>query len=647
MTIAVIIEDQEVAVGDDFSISLTYINPLFTEKKINEAYSFSFSLPSGPALNSILKNSKRVDTSTRNFILNAKIKMNGVLMIQGKITLTKSSSNYYSCNIFNDGKDLYQFSNESHLSDHDYGSIKLWDVDNPPDNVQKLIYWSQHYGLINDQSPEEGAYKFPMIKAYYDHPSIEDNKVLNDGLNYVFWKGGGVNIGFWNAMNPGDIGVGQTNQIIPFNEFPNKLNWINTYSPCMRIEHMLEVVLNEAGLSIRENHLELIREFKRLTNFSGYVCDEMDENQTTLNVHGSDYELSEFTPDVNTWELFNMLIELFSVVYFVRNDRTIDIKLSRDILNQEAIDYTDKANPEAVINKGELQVPISIAYDITREDLKILNDELIGGWSMENSTSWMYKSIGEENEEGTKIKHRPLRTLLNRPKHYFGLLNFYSHWNEYTTQCSGFYDNLYLSFAFLKPRGAFGLDGNWLDKKEQLMLSSRVFPEDNEKSDRFNLLLFHGRAISKGFMTQINPDGSCQLENPGGSGFDLGVYLTCNLDNTSEYNINGHDTDHPNIAVSDKTIYLSDNPDDPNKGTYSNYHEPLYEFTNSTEDVSKTLYLDAHEIHELSKFEKVKHRINSPDGSFEGIIKEFKVQLTKHSISPTSVTYLKQLYENN
>lgn len=648
MALEIYIEDIAVPINDDFSISLTYVNPLFSEKKINETYSYSFTLPASPELNNLLKNSKRVDANSRKFKLNARLKMHGCLMVQGKISLTKTSNKYYSCQIFNDGRDLYRETNERHISDFNYGKIELWtEAEETSGGFSKVDRWSEHFGDINDQSPEIGAYKFPMIKAFYDDPADEESKVLASGLNYINWKGGGVNIGFWNTGNPSQKGAGLKESSVLKSEFrQNSYNWVNTYSPCLRVEHMLESIISDFNFTINKNELQENQEFKRLVNFSCYATDEVYDIGTTLhNQYGGRYDLSDFTPDTNGWQTFKTLIDLFSTVFFLQPNNTLDIRLSKTMMEVEAIDMTSKANPETIIKDSETNKEIYFHYNIDKKTLIIINDQGPGAYSNENITRKMYRSIGTEIENGTAIESLPLRTMLGLQRYFPNEMMFFVDWTEYNQNDCGYFDNYYLSYGYMKARSGYNAENNWLDKKEQLMLSSRVFPTENDKPTRFNLLLFHGRKVSKYKVTQVNPDGSCEIENPAGAFLDLGIYLTCNLDRTNDYNISGFDSHHPNIVVSDKTIYLNDKNGE-QKGTYVNYHKPLAEFEKSTEEIQKNLYLQPYEILEMSKFENIRHRINSPEGNFEGVVKEFKVQLTKDAISATSVTYLKQRYED-
>ena len=637
MALEILVNDILIPTDSDISISLTYKNPLFTDKRINESFSYSFSLPATPTLNAIFKNAIRVDsTLQKSKKIKAEIKMSGVSMVSGILILKQTSNHIYSCNIINDGKDLYNELAGNHIKSYDFGALELWteDEDDSLAAEDKRRKWVYHRVEVDNDHPETGKYKFPRIRGYYDSPADENSKVKSRGLNYVFWLGGGVNSKL--------LDVDGTD--IPDTYFETEKNWVNTYSPCLRMDFIITSILNDIGFNIEQNDLLKIQEYTRLTNFSCYCADESVGSGGTFNIHGRKYELSDFLPNTNAWEAFSTLIEVFSCVFFTK-ENNITIITSKDILNTEFIDMSDRTSPEIVINKENELEPISFFYDIDKKDKKTINDELLGGAMGGNANNFMYETIGNKNKDGFAINHIPLRTLVTEVRHFFNFFNFYNTYDSSVYDLS-MYDYSYVSFAFMKPRGGFSVDGNWLDDGEQLMLSSREFPEENDLPERFFLVLFHGMHEVLDHATILNPDGTTSPEFPDDP-LVTRIPLVCNLDKTDNMNpIPGLDLDFPKIKLSDKHIYLDDNPDDPGKGTYSSYYEPLAEFKKNTSEIEKNLYLQPHEIYEMAKFRKPKHRINSKDGSFEGIVKEFKVQLSKHSISSTQITYLKKNYES-
>lgn len=643
MALEIYIDNTPIPFSDDLSLSLHYKNPLFLDSKVNEAYSYSFTLPASPILNSILKNSKRVDAKSRLFILNGKIKMNGCLLLNGKIQIKKSSNQFYSCNIYNEGRNLYKETSENHISEFDFGELEVLTEAEIQGGASLLTAWSDLVGKTNDANPEEGRFKFPLIKAFYDDIDDDESNVQANGLNYLNWKGGGINQAGWQPNSPLQQGSG-----FLLSQYKNDGGWVNTFSPCLRMDFVIRKLLENFGYTIQYNELDSIQEYKRLVFYSGYACDELQSTGSGgdfLQIYGRKYKLSDFTPDTNGWKAFQTIIEMFSAVFYIDNN-LISIRLSKNMLNQKAIDKTSQANPESIIEEGDTNKTPYFKYNLEENDYLILNNLAINTFSYANDTHWMYHDTGEVNENATTIEHLPLQTIITRQRYLPFWMRFYQGPGDVVGNDCNSFDEYYFSFAYLQAMADFNSPGDYLSKNQQLKISSRVYPDANDKPNQFLMMVFHGRAVSSFKYTSVNIDGTCSLDDPSGPRLDLGIYLVCNLENTSHYNFSfGIDTDHPNIYVSDKTIYLNDKENE-SKGTYKNYLQDLAEFTTNNEEVQKNLYLQPYEIYNLSLFENIRHRIQSPEGNFEGVVKEFKVTISKNSISPTTVTYIKQIYED-
>lgn len=617
--IKVVINNINVPVSPDISIKLNFVNPLFSEKRINEAFSFGFSVPETPILNNIYKNSNRVNSNGRKRSAEIKIYHSGVLFISGVVYIEKQGTLSYSLFINNEGMDIHQQMSNQSISENELDVIELWseaDDQDPgfPAGGKKQL-WVDHMEAENNKSPEVGKAKFPMIKAWYDDPSQTPNEIQTDGNNYLFFEGGIINgylRGDW-LQNPNIVKGTLTND----------KNWSTTYSPCIRIEYLIEKLSENYGLIIEKNELVQIQEFLRLCFFSGFVKDEYaDLGASTTNVHGRKYDLSRFLPDVSTWDAFDFLKETFNAV-FVVSEGNLTILLAKDMINSEAIDFTRYAQPKYSI-KDEEALNYQFQYDIDEKLRKSINISVI---NTGNKNSWQFKDIVNNAfvVEEVPFKHLPLNNYYS-----MGFRIFIDHTELGNQSFTGEFQ--YLPIMYRRA----GQDED--TKDSGLMIVSDEFPEENERVKRFEPILFHGKKDSSYYVFDPN-NGNFDPNDPQATD----VYFACNLEDTSRFNTT--DPNFPHHAFSTKHIFLSEEDSTQTKGLFENYHRSYYDFINGARKVSKTLNLPAHVIKEMSKFKNIKHSIDSPRGKFEGVLESFSVELRMNDISPTDVNYLIQKYE--
>ena len=614
----IVIDNKEVEYRPDISIQLKFGNPLFSDKKINEAYSYSFSLPATPTLNAIYLNSNRVNSVANKVKKPLKIYHSGVLFIKGVVRIEESNDNSYKCYAQNEGFDLYKETNDASLLDTDLGKVELWTAaeDATLTPTQKLDRWANHMDNTNSAGPTATAYKFPQIKAHYDFPGQDDADIQTEGNNYVFHRSGIVNGYLQDAVIK--------NSIVPKGYYGNDKNWHHTISPCLRADFVLQEILKQYNIELVANDLELIKEYFQLLFFSNKVKDKYEDLGTsTVNLHGRNFSLNDFVPDTNQWELFIFLNEIFDCHFFI-SDNEMRIRTSAKVLNGKSINVTEYANPET-ITKDKEQKGISIFYDINQEQMDQYN---LAFYALGNTEGWQFNSIETTSVSKLerKLNHLPLNNIFAQ-----GGTNIIQNYTQFGSL------NPPSEFEFLPVVTLSNIDSTKRTEENYLMLVSDEFPNSGKRAERFFAILF------RGYYPTIRYDynettGAYDPNSP----IAINTFFPCNLEDTEDF------LNYPNppispIYFSDKHIFLTEAASGEQKGTYNTYHKKYYDLTNGAREVKKELHLPVHKVKELSRFDNPKHIIDNPRGRFTGYVKDFDVTLKANSISSTAITYLFQV----
>ena len=612
----ILIDNTEVDYLPGISIQLTYTNPLFSDKKINEVESYNFTLPATPKINNIYLNSNSVNSTSKQVKKKIKIYHSGILFISGVVHIEKKGHEAYSCYVQNEGTDFYKVATEASMLDLDLGKVELWTEaqDATLAAGDKINLWAAHMQEINSANSEDVAYRFPMVRGFYDSPIIEEQQVEDEGNNFVFWSAGMIN-GFLK-------GAFVKNDVVPKNTYANDKNWHNTISPCLRAEFVLQAIMELHGIDLADNELNEILEYAQLLFFSKKVKDQyLDLGTETVNVHGRDFELNDFVPNVSVWEFFEFLTEMFGAYYLVV-DNEIRVSLAKNVLNFKAVDFTKFAHPKSNFKDSDAEA-ISVSYDLSKEEENLYNLNVVYSG---NNEGWQYKPYEEAKiiKKPKVFKHLPMNSIFSRR---YEFIETYTQFN----------DNYWPGEFEYVPLATFIINSPDVNNFDTLVVESDEFPEAGERANRFLAILF------RGYHPTIRYDF-----NPSTGAFDPNTpiatnsYFPCNLEDTERF------LDFPNPPLSPsyfstKHIYLTEAETGEEKGVFNTYHKDYYELINGAREVDKELHLPAHKVKELSRFKQPKHTIDNPRGRFTGFVKEFKVSLFADRISSTTITYLFQV----
>lgn len=591
----IVIEGIDVDYPDDIKITIKRSNPFFESTGINEGASYSFSINKTPSIYKLL-----FLTDKKEF--EAKIFINSLLFVSGKVVVNKEKGDQININLIEDGTNL-----RKKMSDISFDELQLEKVtvcDPGDDAPTKLTKWKNHMvdNTLNT-SVDEGTHKFPKISAYQGY---------GDGINGIFH----LNNRFINAYVLND-----------YHESPAVPNgysivdsdgpyWFWTVSPCIKMNYLFTEVINYLNITLGKNVLEDIPEFNQLYHFNGNVLDETQIfGSNYYNVHADEYDLTDFLPDNNLYSLFELFNELFDA-FFIYTGNELNVKLKKDIINQKAIDlskycagdYNKSRNVSTAFVIGYLyDEDLNPFYDSNFKYQYAASFEKI--YPFTEFTVNDYSSLNKKN--AFELKHIPLKSL------YWYLFGVWTNISDFN---GGLFDTM--------------LGWNeWTSFTSYPLPIKSSIDHDNYQTDVEDNTVFNCGLLRGQFDTR--------LDNYSYPGPILTGHSPVNhMYNYSFRNIQIIDSFLPDMVnyieiFGNSSLYL--NAED---GLYNGYKKPFVDFMKESQEITKEMWLPIHKAIEIASFKEPKHIIKQRNMSFEGIAKEVTFTLMKDGISETSIVYV-------
>lgn len=664
------IADTAIPVSDNFSLQLNYENPLFTEDKITKSYSYNFNLPRTPELERIFKHSGRISNRKQTIEEPITIEHSGVLFVEGNVFITKTGNSSFNC--FIRGREII-FRNQ--LIETRLDELKLPVFNIGGDNVfEKLQAWKDFMMQTLEDDVTEGMFKFPTIKASYQSEDLKElvypaNSTLpfdewfelpQSAIQIKAFKNKEASV---NNFVDGEFTRNTLHSYHPNTTGGTSFRWNNTISPCLRFDFILSKIVEYFGYQQSHNDLLDIVEYMRMVVFSGYTLDEAffwlpgTQDRSFANVHGDRMDLSNFLPDTNMWEAFNVLQQMFNIILIIEGGN-LQIQLINNVLNKEAVDLTRYTAPE--MNKEHTLTDINgysfefeledVLTDFIKQPSRQFEDEIV----YRNVFIGQAKTIGEPQFIERKLSYFPIgnkgisigdKTAFNISYNNFDeFIEDYQDFNGFP----GVYPPSFNSYT-LYPYSFSCYSEMPMGWDNPFSIYSKIYKGRTSNYPFFAVTQYLG-PIEMKYKTQHEFDNDLP---PTGTTI---INASSSIDSMQNYD---GLTGYPQLTWGEKTIFplerVSINPEDPedvidyqeteSKGLYNSYHKQFDEFIEQSIPIDKTLHLPPHKIKELSTFKEPKHRINSPEGVFEGFVQKFSVTLTKDRVGATKVTYLTKQYD--
>jgi hypothetical protein len=588
--IGVTLNGQTLELYPSMTVQIKRTNPMFSETHWEDGYSYSFTFPNSPMNRRVFYSNRAQedDLIVVSFI--------GIEFIRGKLVSVKKTHESITANLIDESTDLRKKLEARHMDDLDLPSVVVCDIEDSA--LAKQVKWRNHMTETTfNTPPDQGAYKFPRIftRSYSDWQADDESTHIHR-----------VNNGVVNAHTDGEYLISGPVPI-SFDPQPTYKHWLFTISPCLRIQYVLDQMMEQIGVGTVISRLFDIPEFKQLISFSGYVLDQEEiAGSSKYNVHGFGFDLNDFLPDAQWISLFNMLADMFGAFYSRRNGE-LQILLIRDILNQKAVNFSRYCDPQYLMENGD-----NIAYLIKYPE----SEYQFSVWYYSDSLPlFPYNRIypnadisinNEVDIADTEIlfDHLPMTSVV-----------------EYLLFFNNFPDIFSGSFAGLRDFGtAFYYDVDFIRSAE--------FPDlDTERSTRFYPGVVRGM-----YPTPIREYDAFNS-----------VIGTTIRDTLVQYNYN-------RLQISPETqaayaAYLVDygissiyGSEDQN--SFDLYLREFYELLSKSVYIQKELYLPAHVLLDLMKWKATKHVIQQKNLSFEGYVKDVSFTISQTGISPTTITYV-------
>jgi hypothetical protein len=657
--IRLVIAGVDVPVPDNFSVQLNYENPLFIEDKINKAYSYNFTLPITEQLQNLLKHRNRVSTSSKTAELPCKLYHSEILFVEGVLKLTSINSLSYACFIRNDALTVLERMKNTKLNTVQLPTEEVWTPaeDTSLNILQKLERWKDFMMDNANESVTTGLYKFPTIKANYNAQAYVPGSFDDLYLQQTYFPTEEASVNhFVNEEF-------HSNELYYFQQTATagavkSENWLQTVSPCLRIEPLLERMLEELGIVYSQNDLLEIIEFMRMVCFSGRVLDEhfydilpVISNTLYVNMHGRSFALSDFIPDVYMWDLYYMLIDMFNIVSTF-SDNEVSIQLANNVLIKPAVDFTKYA--EDFFSKGidpNKAQGVRVRYEFDESVMAWLNRSKIFYTNPLDERALNYFGlpfeIGQEPFTENTVRYMPIGSNGLETTDPSGVKDFggpvvggIPPWPPTVPTVVPAEENLFPLYArmpFDPENGVF------------FPVNSKTYVNEANNYDFLAITQYLG-IIDTYYQTSTEKDNGLPPTNT------IKTNACACVDSTLTFEAG---SGWPNFGWGTKTLWMGErqerNPEDADeisslqetesKGLWNTYHKTFHEFMMRAVPTDKTLFLPPHKVKELAGFKNPKHVIDSPQGKFEGFVQKFSVTLYKDRISPTKVTYLIEQYD--
>lgn len=559
------VDGKDVDTSEDISIDMKITNPLFSESGFDELYSYRFTVPKTPRNKGIFNRGNGKKHQIRVLYSNH-------VIAEGK-GIIKEGYDIISIDFKNESLDMRQSLDELPLSQIEFETIQIYEPADHPNT--KISKWKDHMTATTITASEnEGSHKFPWIQANYQLNQDDElwlrNQMHSDNNFFI----NGYLEGEY-QFNIGENASGEGEAL-----------WLQTVSPCPRIEHIFDKIIEHMGIIITENELLEVPEFRQMFHFSTLVMDELQVHATLgidlkYNVHGKEINLNTFIPDLMAGNIFQVLNTLFGIVVFVKGSK-FKIQLKKTLFNKKPVDFSKYCDNKYEVDLND-RVSIKYIYpiDYTEKDVfgspkwSYVTDTSIGGFVWKTFNKHETRKLGGGNTiNEIEVSYTPLISIFD--------------YNYITTDRQS---------RFVYPYN---------------FISSHYDVEDYTGSPELIIGLIRGIYPIK----------------EGGTFYDRLVFENSFMFDDIAPRV-GHE-----YRFGTCSIYLKDASS--HLDIYLNkYLASIYR----GDEITKILYLPMHVILKIMTWQEPNHIIKQRNLSFKGTVKEINFTLYKNGISACTVKY--------
>jgi len=346
------------------SITLKFENPMFRQNPLNNAFSYSFTLPVTPRNSAIFDNVERIDSSAESNNLPCEIFFEGILMLQGVLSIKNPNNDSYSCFINNEDLAISKRLKDFRIRDLDLESIHQYDFH--PDSFASL---EDRWNFQEDsfQAFKNDPFNEDDIDATHSWPTVlSESYGYNEGDQQSFpdfnWP--------FRFINPFTDGSYQYNH--PFDTTNiEQIFWSVTYIPFIKYTHVLKEIFKVVNLTIIGDFLELT-DIKQLSMFNNNTVDA-DPPVSDFQPLKRDLKLEDHLPDVSGLAIVNLLKVNFNQILFI-DKNSIEVRSVTEILNTPEEDLTKFTNPKYSYSR-KFSEGFSFSYADDSKDVLFKNPE--------------------------------------------------------------------------------------------------------------------------------------------------------------------------------------------------------------------------------------------------------------------------------
>lgn len=596
--VSILMNKKQMDIGK-ISIPFEYICPLFSENKFNSFYTFNHTLPATAKNKSVLMHSNRFDTDN-SYQYDYQLVIDGFVLIDALAKATVHDDGI-NITVVSRGIEFVKKAEQRSIRDFDFGYVEVASKDDS--YGVRILKWRDHMIDVNlTQSPNEGSHKFPQIfTAGYDGNYGKEN--------YPHYK-------HKHVVNPMADGTFPMNIVFPKTEMKTYDDqwWFYTIAPCIRIQYVLEKLMQYYGFTLKDIELLNEPEFQQMVAFNGAVLDDVvDLGGALINSHGLGFSIADFLPETSVLDFFTMIYEITGYSFNVQKGeiRFID---SKPLLLKKPSDYSkwyiedssfDVVDYQAIkVNYSEekenenlkLQMPV---WNMPISALDLATNEYLP--NPDPSHTGINTNVDEVNTERTLI-HYPLKCT-------FGMtFGYMEDMTAFIQEEAGGFDPArrhgcyeYMP-AFVYPYGIQNVN----DASEKKIASSWYI------------------GVIRGSHTTINAPNPSTI-----NGYPNSIW---------PYNYATTTWDDRNISVAfnhdfGNSIYLTSE-----RGTWQRFMKNISMLDNA-DRITRKAQMPLHVLINVTKFEDIKHILRDRRGNRIGFLEKVSGQITEKGIGEIELTY--------
>lgn len=601
------INGKAVDIFEDMKINMKLSNPMFSEKFINEGYSYSFEFPN-------TSKNKAINIGYKSKV---EIYFKGVLFINAYIISYIKTDASLNVNIVTDAKFFIDECETLLLTELDYAKIKICEETDLA--LEKRDAWENHMNNTLVTDIKTLTHFFPTIETWgynnYDGDTEYDENLINE----MFQNGERV-------LNRNTNGEYLLNFDIDHTTIPKQ--WITSVAPCPKADYVLKTIFNHFGLRLVVNELDDILEYQQLWIWNNFVLDKyITETRTILgltitkkyNVHGTEIDLKKHVPNTSLFDFLKMLNEIFDI-YIVIDNKNISVFRSKNQINRAPVNVTKFASETFNDDLNEFEAQ-SYSFNLSEEDAAYFRMVKTSGVEKTYEKPYEVKSYpisGNSNNEN-ELSAFPLKTEII--SNYFGCPYSTAVYNSQADKTTA----------------------TWWKTWPHGELQSRAFSPYYIKSDEYPNgkgeifdRIYYGlsRGVWSGFTPGFDYTGTAY--DPDNNSVHNAIY-TLNfrdafygdLEHLPEVNINH--------ILGKTSVYLNGE-----HNYFDVYKTEKLDVLYKSITKTKLLYLPLFEIIELMKWKNTKHVIQQKNESFKGFVKNISFTISNDGLSATEVAYVVQ-----